>query len=328
MIVITGGAGFIGSNIVAALETRGDGPLAVCDRLRAGGKWRNIAKRGLADVIPPEGVFAALDDARGAVRAVIHMGAITATTETDADLTVQVNVRLSMRLWRWCAEHGIPLIYASSAATYGDGGHGFDDDAAPAALAKLRPLNLYGWSKHLFDRWVIAQVRDGAPRPPQWAGLKFFNVYGPNEYHKGEQASVVSKFFPDVRAGRTVRLFQSHRPDYPHGGQQRDFVWVDDCADLVLWLLERPDVSGLFNCGTGTARTFADLVGAIFRALGRDPDIDYVPMPDAIRDQYQYFTEASLQRLRAAGYTRPFTPLEDGVARYVTGFLDTPDPFR
>ncbi len=330
MIVVTGGAGFIGSNIVAALEARGLGPVVICDRLRSGarGKWRNIAKRTPAEIVDPDALFGALDDAAGRITAVVHMGAITTTTEDDADRMVETNVRLSVRLWRWAARNGVPFLYASSAATYGDGGAGFDDDGSPEALARLRPLNLYGWSKHLFDRWIARQIADEGERPPQWAGLKFFNVYGPNEYHKGPQASVASHLFPVARAGETARLFRSHLAGIADGEQRRDFVWVEDCVEVVLWLLRTPGVSGLFNCGSGEARTFADLARTVYRALGREPAIAYVPMPEAIQAHYQYFTEARLERLRAAGYDRPLTRLEDGVAAYVRGYLDTPDPYR
>lgn len=328
MIVVTGGAGFIGSNIVAAIEARGLGPVAVCDRLRSADKWRNIAKRELVDVIPPDRLFDFLDEHRNAVRAIVHMGAISSTTETDADLIVATNFRLSLDLWRWCAERGAPFIYASSAATYGDGAHGFVDDADPAAQALLRPLNPYGWSKLLFDRRVARLIADGEPRPPQWAGLKFFNVYGPNEYHKGKMASVVSHLYPVAKAGKPAVLFKSHHPDYPDGGQLRDFVWVGDCVEVILWLIESPRVSGLFNCGTGKARSFSDLAGAVYRALGRNADIEYVPTPEAIRDKYQYFTEADTTRLRGAGFKRPFTALEDGVARYIQDFLDAADRYR
>jgi len=328
MIVVTGGAGFIGSNIVAALEERGMGPVAVCDRLRSADKWRNIAKRELADIVAPERLFDFLDANRNAVRAVVHMGAISSTTETDADLIVATNFRLSLDLWRWCAERGAPFIYASSAATYGDGAHGFVDDADPVAQARLRPLNPYGWSKLLFDRRVARLLADGGARPLQWAGLKFFNVYGPNEYHKGKMASVVSHLYPVARAGRPAVLFKSHHPDFADGGQMRDFVWVGDCVEVVLWLLKTPRVSGLFNCGTGKARSFADLAAAVFRALGRKTDIEYVPTPEAIRDKYQYFTEADMTRLRGAGFNQPFTGLEDGVSLYVQNFLDAADPYR
>lgn len=326
MLLVTGGAGFIGSNVVAALEAAGRGRVVVSDRLRRADKWRNVAKRDLADIVPPERLFQWLDDHRR-LDAVVHLGAVTSTTETDADRMIDVNFRLSVGLWSWCAEYGVPLIYASSAATYGDGDAGFVDDSDPAALARLRPRNVYGWSKHLFDRWVAAQRLYGATCPPQCVGLKFFNVFGPNEYHKGAQSSIIPRIFPVARAGGPVHLFRSHRPGVADGGQSRDFVWVGDCVDVVRWFLDHPEVSGLFNCGTGRARTFADLATAVFSALGRPANIEYVPMPDALRDHYQYFTEASLDRLRAAGYDRPFTGLEDGVARYVRDFLDTSDPY-
>jgi ADP-L-glycero-D-manno-heptose 6-epimerase len=189
-------------------------------------------------------------------------------------------------------------------------------------------LNPYGWSKHLFDRRVARMIADNEPRPPQWVGLKYFNVYGPNEYHKDRMRSVVCQVFPNARDGAPATLFQSHNPDYPDGGQRRDFVWVGDCVDILLWLLKNPDVNGLFNCGTGKARTFAELTTAVYKALGREPRIEYVPTPLEIRPKYQYFTEARMERLRAAGYKRPFTGLEKGVAEYVAGFLDTDDPYR
>lgn len=327
MYLVTGGAGFIGSNIVWGLEQRGLGPVAVCDRLREADKWRNIAKRELADVVHPDRLFDFLGAHARGIEAIIHMGAISATTERDADLIVDVNFRLSKALWRWCAAKNVKFLYASSAATYGDGAEGFDDDPDFAAMAKLRPLNPYGWSKHLFDRWVLRQVANGTDAPPHWAGLKFFNVYGPNEYHKARMQSVVHQVFPRAEAGEACRLFKSHKPDYADGGQLRDFVWVDDCVDIALWLLEN-DVSGLFNCGTGQARSFADLAGAVYQALGKDPLIEYVPTPEDIRDRYQYFTEARMDRLRAAGYDRPATSLEDGVGHYVRGYLTTHDPYR
>jgi ADP-L-glycero-D-manno-heptose 6-epimerase len=328
MFLITGGAGFIGSNVLAALEERGAAPPVVCDHLGVDDKWRNIAKRELHDLVSPETLFDFLERKGEEIAVVIHMGAVSATTETDADLTLDTNFRLSTRLWTWCAEHGVRFVYASSASTYGGGEQGFDDDASPAALAELRPLNVYGWSKHLFDRWVVRRVAEGGACPPQWAGLKFFNVYGPNEYHKGPQASVVSHIYPMAKAGGTARLFKSHNPDYSDGGQLRDFVWVGDCVDVMMWLFDNDGVSGLFNCGTGGARSFADLAGAVYRALGKEPAIEYVPTPEAIREKYQYFTEAHLDRLRAAGYRRPFTSLEDGVTAYVKGYLDRPDPYR
>ena len=256
------------------------------------------------------------------------MGAISSTTETDADLIVETNFRLTMALWNWCAENGTRLIYASSAATYGDGTQGFVDDASIQALAQLRPLNAYGWSKNAVDRRIARILDDKGPTPPQWVGLKFFNVYGPNEYHKGSMKSVIAHIFPDVAAGKTVRLFKSHHPDYADGGQMRDFVWVGDCVAVVTWLLNHPEVSGLFNCGTGKARSFKDLATAVFTALGREPDIEYVPTPESIRAKYQYFTEADMGRLRALGYDRPATSLEDGVGEYVREYLNAADPYR
>jgi len=328
MYVVTGGAGFIGSNIVWGLESQGLGKVVVCDRLRQGNKWRNLAKRELAGVVPPEELFGFLDANATNIVAVIHMGAVSSTVETDVDLIIDTNYRLSLALWRWCTQHHVRFIYASSAATYGDGAEGFDDDSAPAALARLRPMNAYGWSKHLFDRQVARMIANNEPRPPQWAGLKFFNVFGPNEYHKDRMRSVACQVFPNARDGEPAILFKSHHPDYADGEQRRDFVWIGDCIDIVLWLLANPGVSGLYNCGTGKARSFADLTRAVYQALGKKPKIKYVPTPVAIRAKYQYVTQANMERLRAAGYKRPFTELEAGVDEYVTGFLAADDPYR
>ncbi|WP_340115689.1 ADP-glyceromanno-heptose 6-epimerase [Pelagibius sp. 7325] len=332
MLLVTGGAGFIGSNLVAALAERGH-DVVVCDRLGEGDKWRNLAHHTIEDVIPPEELPQFLRWAEGRLSAVFHLGAISATTETDGDALLANNFRLSKVFWDHCAREGIPLIYASSAATYGDGAEGFDDDASAEYLARLRPLNGYGWSKHLFDRWVMRRLAKDAPpdeswAPPQWAGLKFFNVYGPNEYHKGGQASVAWHLFGQLSRGEPARLFQSHHPDYADGGQLRDFIWVGDCVDVMLWLLDHPKVSGLFNVGTGKARSFADLARAVFAAMDKPENISYVPAPEAIRDKYQYFTEAKMARLRTAGYGKPFTDLEEGVARYVKDYLTQSDPYR
>jgi ADP-L-glycero-D-manno-heptose 6-epimerase len=326
MYLVTGGAGFIGSNLVAALCARG-AEVMVVDRLGREDKWRNLARHPIAGILPPEEIEDYLA-ARPPVAAVLHLGAISDTTARDGDLVAAVNFALPLRLWAWCAEAGVPLIYASSAAVYGDGALGFDDDASPAHLARLRPLNLYGWSKLAFDRRVADLLARGTPAPPQWAGLRFFNVYGPNEYHKGRMASVLFHKFREVMAGGPATLFRSDRPDIADGAQARDFVHVDDCVDAMLWLLDNPKVSGLFNLGTGTARTFLDLVNALFAALGRPPDIRFVEMPADLRGRYQYFTEARMDRLRQAGWTRPPTPLEEGVRRTVRDFLLQPDPYR
>ena len=326
MLLVTGGAGFIGSNVVAALNDAGRADVAVCDALGHEGKWRNLAKRQLADVVPPAELGDWLKGRR--LEAVIHLGAISDTTATDGDLVIETNFRLSMRLLDWCTANSTRFIYASSAATYGDGAQGFRDDQALSALKALRPMNLYGWSKHLFDMAVLSRVERREKLPPQWAGLKFFNVFGPNEYHKGSMMSVLARRFDDIRSGRAVQLFKSHRDGVADGDQRRDFIYVDDTVRVMLWLLATPQVCGLFNVGTGTARSFKDLILAAYAALGINPNIDYVDMPQAIRGSYQYFTQSDVDRLRSAGYNGGFTPLEEAVGRYVEDFLDQADRFR
>ena len=323
MFLVTGGAGFIGSNLVRALCARG-AEVLVCDRLRDEGKWRNIADCAIAGILPPEDLERWLRDASD-IEGVFHLGAVSATTVRDGDLVSRNNLTLTLRLWDWCAEYRVPLVYASSAATYGDGSGGFDDDMRPAALAKLRPLNLYGWSKHATDRRVVDLLARGRARPPHWAGLKFFNVYGPGESQKGRMASVVLHKFRQIVSGEAATLFASDREGVPDGGQRRDFVHVDDCVAAMLWLMEQPHASGLFNCGSGTARSFEDLVLAVYATMNRAPEIRYVPMPDDLKGKYQYFTEARMDRLRAAGFSNPATALEDGVARYVRHLLSHPD---
>jgi ADP-L-glycero-D-manno-heptose 6-epimerase len=326
MLLVTGGAGFIGSNVVAALNDAGRGDVAVCDLLGGAGKWRNLAKRRLADIVPPAELPAWLAGRK--LEAVIHLGAISDTTATDGDLVIETNFRFSLRLLDWCTATATPFIYASTAATYGDGAQGFSDDGSLPALQTLRPMNLYGWSKHLFDMAIAERAGRGEKLPPQWAGLKFFNVFGPNEYHKGTMASVLARRFDDVRSGRVVQLFKSNRDGIADGDQRRDFIYVDDVVRVVMWLLANPKVSGLFNVGTGKARSFRDLMLASYAALGRRPNIEYIDMPESIRDSYQYFTEAKVDRLHGAGYNGGFTALEDAVGLYVKGFLDTADRFR
>ena len=321
MILVTGGAGFIGSNIVGRLVGRGQ-EVVVCDALGDDDiKWRNLAHHLIDRVVAPGDLVDFLASYGDGIEAIVHMGAISATTAVDADLVVRSNFDLSRFLWDWCAEHQRPFIYASSAATYGDGVQGFDDNNTSEALARLQPLNLYGWSKHWFDRWAIAAVAAGKRRPPQWAGLKFFNIYGPNEYHKGAMMSVVAKNYGPCSRGEAIALFKSHNPEFEDGGQRRDFVYVRDCVDVIAWLLDHPQTNGLFNLGTGQARTFKDLIGAEYRACGQEARIDYIDMPETLRAKYQYFTEAKMDRLRAAGYERPFTAVEDGVADYVSHYL-------
>jgi ADP-L-glycero-D-manno-heptose 6-epimerase len=328
MIVVTGGAGFIGSNLLAQLDRRGGHDLVCVDRLGSGDhKWRNIAKREIAEIVAPDHALDFLKANSRQIDAVFHLGAISTTTETNVDAIVEENFRTSLALWKWCAEESKRLIYASSAATYGDGSAGFVDDDSVNGLAKLRPLNPYGWSKHVFDRRVARLRVMKAKQPAQAVGLKFFNVYGPNEYHKGGQRSVAHHLYPAAKTGQRARLFKSHNPAYPDGGQMRDFVWVGDAVSVMMWLLDHPNVNGLFNLGTGKARSFADLARALYSACGRNVDIEYIDTPEEIRDKYQYFTEARMEKLRAAGYELPMTSLEDGIGKYVREHLATDDPY-
>jgi ADP-L-glycero-D-manno-heptose 6-epimerase len=324
MILITGGAGFIGSNLQAALAALDVETVAV-DWLGSEGKWRNLSKHPPARVITPENLDAFLAT-HPPVEMVYHMGAISATTATDGDETWQTNVELSLKLWHWCAARGARFVYASSGATYGNGAEGFDDD--PERLGRLRPLNLYGWTKHAFDLAVMRMLRNGGPRPAQWAGLKFFNVYGPNEYHKGSMISVVKVKYDEVAKGGPARLFKSDVPGLADGDQRRDFIHVDDVVKVMLWLREKPQASGIFNVGTGGSRTYRDLAHAVCDAAGKPRAIEYIDMPERLRGQYQSYTEASIERLRAAGYNGQFIPLEEGIRSYVRDYLMQENPYR
>lgn len=326
MILVTGGAGFIGSNLVASLNDRGVTEIAINDHLVSVEKERNLKHRRYSGILGPGELFGWLEGRK--LDAVLHMGAISSTTATDEKAVMEANFELPMRLLDWCTAARTPFIYASSAATYGDGTGGFDDDDTPEALARLKPLNLYGRSKQRFDVALTDRVRNKVPMPPQWVGLKFFNVFGPNEYHKEDMRSVLCKSFPDAKAGRPVRLFKSDHPGVPDGGQSRDFIYVLDAAAVVLWLLDHPRVSGIYNVGTGVARSFKDMMLALFAALKKEPKIEYIDMPAELSGRYQYLTQARMERLRAAGYDAPFTPLEAAVEDYVTRFLDRADPYR
>jgi ADP-L-glycero-D-manno-heptose 6-epimerase len=325
MILLTGGAGFIGSNLHAALAAR-DRETVVVDHLGQQSKWRNLASHPPSRIVAPDDLLDFLAD-HPPIEMVFHMGAISETTATDADLVWATNVELSCKLWHWCAKRGARFIYASSAATYGDGSAGFDDDFSTEALNRLRPLNLYGWSKHAFDLEVARLLAHTERRPPQWAGLKFFNVYGPNEYHKGSMISVVKVKYDEIASGRAPRLFRSDRPGLPDGHQKRDFIWVGDVIDVMLWLLDTPSAHGLFNVGTGQARTYLDLAHAVCAAAGHKPEVEFIDMPKILQGSYQSFTEARTERLRAAGYSGQFTPLEEGIRRYVQQHLATPAPY-
>jgi len=326
MLLVTGGAGFIGSNFIASLNEAGRADIVVNDTFGTDDKWRNLSKRQFADVVPPEELLRWLDGRK--LEAIVHFGAVSDTTATDADLVLSNNYKLPTQLLDWCTNTRTRFIYASSAATYGDGSGGFDDDWSPEALKALKPMNLYGWSKHMFDLAVVDRYSKKEKLPPQWAGMKFFNVFGPNEYHKGKMASVVCRVFDDAKAGKPVRLFKSHKSGIADGEQRRDFIYVEDAIAVARWLLDTPTVCGIFNVGTGKARSFRDMIVSMFRALERKPNIEYIDMPVAIRGQYQYFTEAKVENLRRAGYNGGFSSIEDSVGRYVTQYLDRTDRYR
>ncbi|MEI6397517.1 MAG: ADP-glyceromanno-heptose 6-epimerase [Pseudomonadota bacterium] len=327
MIIVTGGAGFIGSALIWKLNENDVSDIVVVDRMGTGPKWKNLVKREISDIVHKDHFFDWLDKLPKGKRieAVFHMGACSSTTETDMDYLVENNLHYSMRLWDFCAQNKIPFIYASSAATYGAGENGFKDDLK--GVSALRPINQYGYSKQLFDVWALSQKT----KPPFWAGLKFFNVYGPQEYHKGAQASVILHAFPQVRDKKSLKLFKSYQPDYRNGEQKRDFIYVKDVVDVMLHLYQtrRLAVSGIFNLGSGKARTFTDLGRSVFKALGHKKEsFEWIEMPESIRGQYQYFTEATLDELRRrTGYKGKFTSLEDGIADYVGNYLANEDPY-
>jgi ADP-L-glycero-D-manno-heptose 6-epimerase len=327
MYVVTGGAGFIGSNVVATLAARGE-EIVVCDWLRSDERWRNLSKHEIAALVAPEDLPAWLGRNASEVEMVIHMGAVRSTTESDVALIVARNVRATLDLLEWCTNTRTRLIYASSAATYGDGTGGFDDEVSCEALAALRPLNAYGWSKHVVDRRVARLIARRHAVPPQWVGLKFFNVYGPNEYHKGSMQSLIARNYALAQSAQPLSLFRSYRLGVADGGQMRDFIYVEDCVDVIMWLVDHPQVSGLYNVGTGEARTWLDFAHALLDAVAQPRRIRFVDMPRGLIDSYQYLTKARMDRLRAAGYERPFTSLESGVSRYVRNYLATNDRYR
>jgi ADP-L-glycero-D-manno-heptose 6-epimerase len=319
-IIVTGAAGFIGRNVVAELNARGEDELILVDDL--GENWKNLVGLRYEDIVSSEDFLGLLEqNAYADARAVIHLGAYSATTERNADELLRNNYQYTRVLCNWAQEHGARFVYASTAATYGDGSHGYDD--SDASTPTLRPLNMYAYSKHIFDLWALKHSLFDHSDGGNIVGLKFFNVYGPHEEHKGDMRSVVAKNFEQIRESGEVKLFKSYRPDYKDGEQMRDFVYVKDAVDVTLHfaLQDAGAPGGLFNCGTGKARSWVDLARAVFTAMGREPKIEFVEMPKQLQGKYQYFTEAKTEKLRAAGYTRPFTPLEDGVREYVHGYL-------
>lgn len=313
--IVTGGAGFIGSNIVAALNARGEMDILVVDILGRDEKWKNLVGLAFADYVEAAEFRRALHEGKvGGASVVFHMGACSATTEKDASYLIDNNYRFTRELCDWCRQVGARFIYASSGATYGDGSLGYSDD--DAVTPTLRPLNMYGYSKHLFDLWAL---RTGVLN--EIVGLKFFNVYGPREDHKGDMRSVVNKAYGQILHDGAVKLFKSYNPAYRDGEQVRDFVYVKDAVDVCLWFAEHREANGLFNVGTGVARTWLDLARAVFAAMDREPCIEFIDMPEALRGKYQYRTEADIRKLRRAGYMAPMTSLEDGVRDYVQNWL-------
>lgn len=314
-IIITGAAGFIGCNTVRALNARGHTQLLLVDRLGCDERWANLVGLSFDDLISPEALLEQLDDdSLDDTQTIIHLGACSATTEKNADFLLENNTHYTQQLCLWCVKHDVRFVYASSAATYGDGAKGYDD--VDAVTPTLRPLNMYGYSKQLFDLWALRRGLFD-----RIVGLKYFNVFGPHEDHKGDMRSVVHKAYHEIRDAGQVKLFKSYRPDYTDGQQQRDFIYVKDAIDVTLHFADTRSGGGLFNCGSGVARSWNDLANAVFGAMDRKPNLAYVDMPPALQGKYQYFTRADISKLRASGYTEPMTTLEDGVRDYVQNYL-------
>lgn len=322
MIVVTGATGFIGSNLLAELEKRGYTDIVGVDSFGIGSKWKNVANRDYVRWVNPDNVFSFLNENAYRIDAIIHLGAISSTIESNVDLIVKNNIQLSTNLYEFSKRHGFAFIYASSAATYGRrmNGSSFDDCDSIEYLRQLKPMNPYGWSKHYVDKYIsIDRMKTNATN--QVVGLKFFNVYGPNEYHKGNQASVIFHFYGQLLASGVARVFSTKNHEYPDGAF-RDFVFVDDCVDVIIWMLEHKDVNGLFNVGTGFATSYERIVEAVAKCFGKSPSIEYIEMPQDIQIQYQYFTEARLEKLRSVGYVRTMTSIQDGIERYCKYLAD------
>ena len=322
MILVTGAAGFIGSNIVSSLNKRGYHNILICDWLDHVSKKNNLNKLIYGNIISPENIFKYLTKNNN-IELVIHMGANSSTTETNFRLIYDINTRFTRNLWKWCTQNKVRFIYASSAATYGDGSKGFDDSENKI----YEPLNIYGLSKYLFDRYAIRQAKKYLC-PPQWVGLKFFNVYGPNEYHKGSMQSVVKHSLDQYNKTGIVKLFKSYNDKFKNGQQTRDFIYIDDCISLINWFLENKNISGIFNCGTGIERSFEDLVTSMFKAINMPPKIKYIEMPENIKHQYQYYTKANMTKVMDKGYKIKELTLEEGVYDYVTNYLLSNDKYK
>lgn len=315
MIIITGAAGFIGSCLVRKLNDEGFNDLVLVDDFSSPEKEKNLVGKRVTARVERDRFHSWLSENQRFVQFVFHIGARTDTTEFDKSIFDRLNLNYSKEVWNLCVEYGLPLVYASSAATYGGGELGYDDDHE--LVEKLKPLNPYGDSKNDFDKWALKQERS----PYFWAGLKFFNVYGPNEYHKGRMASVIQHAFRQVKESGRMKLFRSHKPEFKDGEQLRDFVYVKDVVNVCYWLMHHRKDSGIYNLGSGKARTFLDLATNTFKAMDRPVNVDFIDTPADIRDKYQYFTEANMQKLKSIGYSAPFSSLEDGVEDYVKNYL-------
>jgi ADP-L-glycero-D-manno-heptose 6-epimerase len=326
MIILTGGAGMIGSMIAWHLNTQMNfDDFVIVDDLINEQQENNFNKRKFIEYIAKDDLEKYLNDKKN-VSAVIHMGAISATTESNFNRLLQSNIRFSQALWHWCAENKVPFIYASSAATYGDGSVGYDDNESE--LDKLSPLNAYGYSKHFFDRWVQLELSKNQPTPPQWCGLKFFNVYGPNEYHKGRMASVVFHSFNQFKETNQIKLFKSEHPSYADGMQVRDFIYVKDAVKIIIFFLNNNNFSGLYNAGTGNAETFKALAEAVLiNTKGQPNDIKYIEMPNDLKGKYQYYTQATMNKINSIGFNDNFMNLKEGVTDYLENYLLTSDRY-
>ncbi len=321
MILVTGAAGFIGSVLIWKLNQEGIKNIFIADKFHDEFKWKNLSKRNFQDIIDRDDLIDWLEKNPKSIKTVIHLGACTNTMETDVDYILKTNYEYSKKLYAFCYRNKVPLIYASSAATYGAGERGYADDIE--LIQELQPLNPYGWSKLLFDKWVLNQKE----KPPQVAGLKFFNVYGPNEYHKGAMASVIYHAFKQVKAEGKIKLFKSYKKEYSHGGQERDFIYVKDVVECIFKIHEDRSINGIFNLGTGKARSFNELADSVFKSLSLNKKIKYIPMPKHLRNQYQYFTEAKMDKLLSVINYESFYSLESGVKDYIKNYLDAPDPY-
>lgn len=317
MIIVTGAAGFIGSGLISQLNAEGFKSIIAVDDFSKIEKAANLEGKTIKEKVERSELFSWIDQNYRDVEFIFHIGARTDTTEFDKQIFDELNVNYSKEIWNRCVEYQIPLVYASSAATYGLGELGYDDNEA--TISQLKPLNPYGDSKNEFDIWALAQEK----KPLFWAGLKFFNVYGPNEYHKARMASVIMHAYNQIKATDKMKLFRSHNPDYRDGEQMRDFIYVKDLIDVCIYLMHHRKNSGIYNLGSGQARTFKDLVENTFKAMDKTPDISFIDTPIDIRDKYQYFTEANMSKLRSIGYDKPFHTLEEGVADYVKNYLST-----